>query len=130
MNRRDRACAALLLMIGTMTAGVASAQPAATPPAVPASTPAAPAPVTPSQTAYSSPAASKGEIDAFVKANVDNLVNEADPVAQARSRENLAQATMTQGAPALPEFLFEYGRSLNSALSAKLDPKNKAGLRA
>jgi hypothetical protein len=109
--------------------GVASAQPAATPPPAPVTTPSAPAPVTPSQNAYASPGASKAEIDAFVKANVENLVNEGDPVAQGRSRENLAQATMTQGAPASPEFLFEYGRSLNSGLSAKLDPKNKVGLR-
>jgi hypothetical protein len=128
MNRRHRACTALILTLGTMT-GVASAQQPTTPPA-PAPTSSAPAPVTPSQTAYTNPGGSKSEIDAFVKANVENLVNEADPVAQGRSRENLAQATMTQGAPALPEFLFEYGRSLNAALVAKLDPKVKAGLRA
>ena len=49
---------------------------------MPAVTQSAPAPVTPSQNAYANPGASKAEIDAFVKANVDNLVNEADPVAR------------------------------------------------
>jgi hypothetical protein len=113
MNRH-RAWAALIMSFGMLT-GVAKAQTAA--------------PVTPSQNAYQNPGASKAEIDAFVKANVENLANENDPVAQGRSRENLSQATITQGAPASPEFLFEYGRSLNAGLVAKLDPKKQPGLR-
>jgi hypothetical protein len=94
------------------------------------SNPAAPAaPVTVPQDAYTKPGDNRKLIVDFVKANVDNLLNDADAAAQGKSRENLVAATLPGGVEASPEFLYEYARALNDALQPRLNPANKPSLR-
>jgi hypothetical protein len=103
-----------------------SVAPATTAPVV---VPAVQAPATPTPGAYADPDKNKADIENFVKLNLQNLFNDSNVDAQSKARENLIQATQPAGAPASPNFMFLYGQSLNSALSAKLAPSAKATLR-
>jgi hypothetical protein len=142
MNRRHCALATLFAMIGMWAGGArgqaaagGGAAGAATPPkpAAPAPAPVAPpsppAPVTVPIAAYSAPGSQLPAIEDFVGKNVSNLLNDADPAGQAKSRDNLIAATQTAGVPASPAFLFEYGRILNGAFLPKLSAKPAPSLR-
>lgn len=96
---------------------------------LPAIIPAVSAPVRPSANAYTNPQASQKELDAFVAQNLQNLLNDTNPEAQAKARDNLKEATQQSGAPASPTFLLEYGQALNNAFLAKLTPQNKLTVR-
>jgi hypothetical protein len=130
MNRRRRRAlllATLVLTIGYLTVG-AHAQPAAAPAGGAAGGTTSPvAPVTLPQSEYTTP--TPLVINNFVNLNVANLTNDADPAGQAKSRENLSSAVFFQGAPASPAFLLVYSNSVNTAVVAKLNPKNKPSLR-
>jgi hypothetical protein len=139
MNRRHCAIVSLVIVLGCWPSsasaqgtGVApaagGAKPAAPPVTAPAATAAPAAPVTIPPQAYANPAGSKDIIDDFVARNVANLLNDGDPAARSRSRDNLSAATMTAGTAASPAFLFEYGRSLNTALAQRLNAASKPTL--
>jgi hypothetical protein len=110
---------------GAPTATTGGAAPAAAAAPVPVETPAVPASVTVPQNEYISP--SSNGIDAFVKPNVQNLLNDSNLTAQQKARDNLVLAATPAGAPASPAFHFAYGTALNNAFSAAL--KNKPTLR-
>jgi len=115
---------------GTPTPSLGNKTPPTDPAAtLPAIIPAVSAPVRPSPAAYSNPQGAQKELDAFVGQNLQNLLNDTNPDAQAKARDNLIQATQQSGAAASPQFLFEYGQALNNAFSAKLTPANKLSVR-
>lgn len=107
MNRR---AACLVIALGLMGVGVRAQQ----------------VPLTLPKDAYNSPGASKAVIEDFIKKNIEQLLNDKDAAAQARSRDVLYLGTMTAGQPASPEFLFEYARILNNEAGSKLDPKARS----
>jgi len=146
MNRRNCAVTTLLMAIGFWAAGAKgqTATPASGGTARPATTggagavkpaagggaaaarpttiPAVPVSATIAHDIYGDPQKNVAGIVTFVKGNVANLINDTDPALQGRSRDNLAAATMTEGQPASPAFLFEYGRALNNEFVTKLGP--------
>ena len=156
MNRsRRRHCAVATTLAMTMgmyaggawgQAGSVSAQGQRTPTAAPAAggttpaasagaattptpAPAVAAPVTISPATYANPGGGRAEIDNFINLNVQNLLNDGNVEAQGKAREVLVTATTTAGAPASPQFMFDYAASLNNAFSAKLGGKNKLSVR-
>jgi len=118
MNRRLRGCAACMLVLG-MWGLAAQAQPAAKA-----------KPNTLALGAYGNPSAARADIDAFVKVNVDEMLNDADPAAQSKARKALEDASYEKPAtPASAAFFLEYSQSLNTAFFPKLGPKVKTSLR-
>lgn len=115
---------------GNATGGGNGAPPAggaAAPAAKPAAPPSPPAPVTIPPAVYTSP--TPAPISAFITPNVANLMNDADPVGQAKSRDNLTAAVFTSGAPASPAFLLAYAQALDAAVAPNLAPAKKTTLR-
>jgi hypothetical protein len=114
INRRH--CASTALILSCIWTASAYAQGGGGAPAIPSS-------------AYDNPTGERDKINAFISYYVNNLVNDADPPAQSKARDALVNALYTKGAPAQPPFMFEYGRALETALSAKIAPNLKPTLR-
>jgi hypothetical protein len=141
MNCRRRVLAATLVLTIGLLGAAAQGQPTGGPAtggngagaapagaaAKPVAPPSPPAPVTIPQQVYTSPM--PAAITAFITPNMANLTNDADPVGQAKSRDNLTAAVFYQGAPASPAFLFAYASALDTAATAALAPAKKPTMR-